>query len=738
MDKLNFPFDDFFEEEKIEKQEDKKKTEELNRSEILENLQDKDKKEETLEIGEVPQNIDEDLEDINDIEEELEEIQDKEIQTNIGNDCFPKERPEFDLDIYDYLIKKGVKFRPRQRRRTNRDCYIFLGDEDYIPITLYKENSEYQRIPIISLHIDRNHCYLVLIYDKIGNNENRKRCLKCLIENIFSKLKNKGYELKIREDNKHVKRFEAIFNVSDWKKAIDKFYNEIVPIIDDAIKNSKCENCENINIFITDEEFEEYKRRIEEHIKEKNCRNKQEINSIPQGKIEDERGNTQQHSQQRLHPLNLILYGPPGTSKTYNVINYAVAIIENQPVSTIANLPRNIVVNKYNQYVSNGQIVFTTFHPSYSYEDFIEGLKAKVSNGQVQYYVADGIFKEIVKRAKSNFIFPQKITNYTIKVGCENLELINSNNQKIIIPKELILDFVDYINDDGNKLEEILNLLEQSEGNIREQIVNKIKTPYLASFIKRYQSQIKEIISEIYKNKTEIKKNYVIIIDEINRGNIPSIFGELITLIEEDKRAGNPNEISVKLPYSQEEFSVPNNLYILGTMNTADRSIALLDIALRRRFEFEELMPQPDLLQNINVVDDSGTSLNINLEKLLECLNKKIEDLLDRDKTIGHAYFLSLSNGGQLTLKDLNKIFKNKIIPLLQEYFYDDWDKIREVLNDIDTGYFIERNKPYITQNLKNLNLTDVAFRNIYKNCNSQVNSQGNETEGNESNPNND
>ena len=331
----------------------------------------------------------------------------------------------------------------------------------------------------------------------------------------------------------------------------------------------------------------------------------------------------------RLPPLNLILYGPPGTGKTYYAISYAIAIVENRPVDEILEesiKSRDKVLERYKEYLKNGQIVFTTFHPSYSYEDFIEGLKAKVNeNGQVVYYIENGIFKELVKRAKDN---PDK--------------------------------------------------------------------------------------------------NYVIIIDEINRGNIPSIFGELITLIEEDKREGMSNAISVKLPYSKEDFSVPSNLYILGTMNTADRSIVLLDTALRRRFEFEELMPKPDLLRGIKVID---AEKEIKLEKLLECLNKRIEEHLDRNKTIGHAYFLSfvkedLSGQKYLTLKDLNKIFKNKIIPLLQEYFYDDWDKIREVLDDKNTGYFIEKDRSRISSKLDELSLPAEAFINIYQNCENAGNNQ--------------
>ena len=180
----------------------------------------------------------------------------------------------------------------------------------------------------------------------------------------------------------------------------------------------------------------------------------------------------------------------------------------------------------------------------------------------------------------------------------------------------------------------------------------------------------KEIVA---RAESDPEQNYVIIIDEINRGNIAKIFGELITLIEPSKRLGGDDEATVTLPYSkQKSFGVPKNLYIIGAMNTADRSIALLDTALRRRFEFIEMMPKPDLLND----GDMGELKRVNCQKLLEAMNQRICILHDREHQIGHTYLMDVND-----MDSLAKTFKNRIIPLLQEYFYENWEKIDLVLN---------------------------------------------------------
>ena len=226
--------------------------------------------------------------------------------------------------------------------------------------------------------------------------------------------------------------------------------------------------------------------------------------------------------------------------------------------------------------------------------------------------------------------------------------------------------------------------------NIDENIknINKEKMLHRRTVARVPNMKVEDII-KLAKEKNQkelskivIKENkepYVFIIDEINRGNISKIFGELITLIETTKRSGEGKKecISTKLPYSNEEFTVPDNVYIIGTMNTADRSIALMDTALRRRFKFEEMLPNYDLLEDI-FVEDEGVKVNIGA--MLKVINERIEYLYDREHTIGHAVFLELKENNNID--KLENIFKKSVIPLLQEYFYEDYEKIRIVLGD--------------------------------------------------------
>jgi len=320
-------------------------------------------------------------------------------------------------------------------------------------------------------------------------------------------------------------------------------------------------------------------------------------------------------------PLNQILYGPPGTGKTYNTVNKALEIILGETAySDLVNRAeqqsnhedkRKVFTDEFKRLQDAGQIVFTTFHQSMSYEDFVEGIKPITNaNGQLTYKVLPGIFKQICDEA-------QKASQCT---NSRNSDKPNVETDKIVKPTY----------------------------------------------------------------------NYVLIIDEINRGNVSQIFGELITLIEEDKRLGKPEVITVKLPYSstnldctkigyqKEVFGVPQNLYIIGTMNTADRSVEALDTALRRRFAFEEMMPRYDATGMDRVICSNK------LCDILWTVNQRIEVLKGREQQIGHSYLMKCKDD-----KDLKNAFKDKIVPLLQEYFYGDYSQIGLVLG----GEFVKTTK---------------------------------------------
>ena len=289
-----------------------------------------------------------------------------------------------------------------------------------------------------------------------------------------------------------------------------------------------------------------------------------------------------------IHEKNIILYGPPGTGKTYNTVYYAVAICENKAIDDVKKDSYSDVLKRYNDYKNSGKIEFTTFHQSYGYEEFIEGIKP-----------------------------------------CSSVEEKNTNGLEYSIVSGACKAFCDIVKE------------KKERGN---------------------------------------KENSVFIIDEINRGNISKIFGELITLIEDTKREGEREQISVKLPYSQELFSVPNNVYIIGTMNTADRSISLMDTALRRRFHFVEMMADEKVLKDISIKDKEGKDSGIDVQEMVKKINERIEILYDREHTIGHALFLGLVKTP--TVEKLASIFKKSIIPLLQEYFYEDYQKIQLILGD--------------------------------------------------------
>ena len=451
---------------------------------------------------------------------------------------------------------------------------------------------------------------------------------------------------------------------------------------------------------------------------------------------------------------NMILYGPPGTGKTYNTVIYAVAICEEKSVEEVtdeAKISYKEVLDRYNNLKREGRIAFTTFHQSYGYEEFIEGIKPNVeeTGSDISYSIEDGIFKAFCKSAEipktktddiDHVANVWKITlkqpgdselkrecfkDGTIKFDWNTLEE-SASSMMFCFVRQFVeqmkvgdmvvtyhgaatdIDGVGIVTGDAEYDETKSNFRWQrtvkwiytgAPVNITELNGNKYLSGDQIYCLKRVK--IGDLLKLVKPQNYEVNdKKYVFIIDEINRGNISKIFGELITLIEDTKRKGADEAMSAILPYSAEEFSVPNNVYILGTMNTADRSIALMDTALRRRFSFVEMMPKHELLYNV-VVSQSGASVNIG--KMLDTINKRIEFLFDREHTIGHAFFMKLANNPSIDV--LADIFKRSVVPLLQEYFYEDYEKIQLVLGDngkIEERFKFIKNETVTPSNLFN------------------------------------
>jgi len=455
-------------------------------------------------------------------------------------------------------------------------------------------------------------------------------------------------------------------------------------------------------------------------------------NSISKNKQDKERNGKNMNNS----GLNTILYGPPGTGKTYNTVNYAVAICENKNIEDVQSEEYEKVLHRYNELKKEGRIAFTTFHQSFGYEEFIEGIKPIVGDEkkEIGYTIEAGIFKKFCVTAGKKAIIAAKnmsdVSNAKVwcvlldKRGVSDLKKkcfeegsirigwdkepetittdtvgLNEMARRVLLNFQDEMDIGDIIvTQRSNKTIDGIGIVMGDYEYVKEEglwprkrkvkwlmIGNEIDITELNAGIKLDRKSVypldrisaDKILSLVNNSKEVVLETemnpFVFVIDEINRGNISKIFGELITLIEDTKREGKVEQASAVLPYSGEFFSVPSNVYILGTMNTADRSIALMDTALRRRFQFVEMMPDTNILKNITVE-------GVEIAPILEKINERITFLYDREHTIGHAFFIKLIDSPDINT--LGSIFEKSIIPLLQEYFYEDYQKIQLILGD--------------------------------------------------------
>ena len=470
--------------------------------------------------------------------------------------------------------------------------------------------------------------------------------------------------------------------------------------------------------------------------------------------------------------LNQILFGPPGTGKTFQTINEALKITDPE-FYKINKGNRGLLKKRFRELTitdwdkTNGQIVFCTFHQSFSYEDFVEGikpLKPKDEDQFIKYDIVPGVFKNICtlsndyeksKQIQSNplvslseFEFNKaifyklslgdiqdpndnEIYDYCIKNNCisigfgDGVDFSGLNETEItkrctelnlqVFHSQALNFFIHYMKvgnyviiGKGNRYVRALGKIRgayhfDAEAPIRHKNFREVEWIFtdenipISEIYDRNLSQMtiykldekgiqhdffvktpKPVLQFEKQEEKKDEKKFVLIIDEINRGNISSIFGELITLIEKDKRSGAKEELEVILPYSKEPFKVPANVHIIGTMNTADRSIEALDTALRRRFSFAEIAPDAELIKKEGKLAPDGLIDDIDVVKMLDVINFRIEKLIDKDHKIGHAYFLHIEKSKQ-ALEDL---FADKIIPLLEEYFFGDFGKIGLVLGE--------------------------------------------------------
>jgi hypothetical protein len=679
------------------------------------------------------------------------------VVDKLGNSIFKKMKKlgytEFENLVFDWLngkhkIDSKFTFSVRQKGSKGAESDYFIGTKKSgyfgttfwnIPVSFPGSSSDLINL-MFDFSEDKPRYYWQFTQPKKVEGKQNQLALQ-LIQNIAPQLAIEGRDIYQSKEDKKTFSFYFSSPIRGYEN-LTSFFDDllsdidlITPTVDEEINKLKAIDPEFIAERISLEFFQKMLTKMEERF------NRYATNTNLIEGIDHVKG------EKLEYPLNQILYGPPGTGKTYSTIIKALSIIENRTEEVLENEDREELKNRFDEFVKSDQIVFSTFHQSMSYEDFVEGikpLKPKSDDPFLKYDIEDGIFKTISNRAKSKQLDNQ--LNYNGKINFEDAFKQFKEDWEMDSDMKFSLRTPGYEYSIVGFTDTSIQFKKASGGTGHTLSKNTLRSIYyggdfnLERGIGIYYPAIIEKLESYssQSNDSETKQNFVIIIDEINRGNVSQIFGELITLIEENKRTGfeKIEALEIKLPYSKEQFSVPDNLYIIGTMNTADRSVEALDSALRRRFSFQEMMPKPKLLSPQQMIVnlwnhpdyfevkwdnaefrakadklydflgidksieekfkddkfindelwsadmiDNLPQVKVDLKSILKTINERIEVLIDRDHTIGHSYFMGLEL--KENIEDaLKLVFKDKIIPLLQEYFFNDYGKIQLVLGE--------------------------------------------------------
>lgn len=547
------------------------------------------------------------------------------------------------------------------------------------------------------LHFSKNDANKYIINVLKPERTDKESLIQYVISDKKGKKKNytsEGNKVKITENGDINAKHKFVGeNFESWKEEMLKAKFD---------KNFDIINIENIDEIKIDEVIPNLLKWIEcrDFVKQKAEDDPDRKKNEKENKQKKAKSNTKESTMKPS--LNTILYGPPGTGKTYNTINKALEIIaineaEQDKIDSANDSKKREEQNKiFNDYKKLGQIEFVTFHQNYTYEDFVIGLKPNIDNGEHLTFKQNfGLFYNIAEKARINYI---KSKEDNIK---DNKLLTFENKLSMLFKSVFDEDTPVKIKMKSGKELEVYDISETTiyfrkpSGSNQHTLSIKTLREYLTNpnrlvnnGLQPYYNAIINSLNSIKIDKVEKQtlNNYVLIIDEINRANISRVFGELITLLEDDKRIDTENELIVTLP-NGEAFGVPKNLYIIGTMNTADKSIALIDIALRRRFEFEGKYP------NATLIEDKHMAKNEDYKTAQDLLNKINENIIKAGKsadfTIGHAFFMK-----NMKIAD---VIEKKIIPLLLEYFNNDPKKVKEIFKDsgYEAIYNTDEKKPF-------------------------------------------